>query len=126
MDISGNNNNGECFGNFCPSETGGRFGNAYFFDGTDDYIEVLNKSSLNPTNSITITAWVKQLTNSSRAVILQKGSFDEQYNIVIENNQILSATLKFKDGQTTTVSADISSSGFASFNLNNSYLSLFS
>ncbi|MBI4098255.1 MAG: hypothetical protein HY426_04430, partial [Candidatus Levybacteria bacterium] len=29
------------------------------FDGTDDYVSVANASSLNPTTSITASAWVK-------------------------------------------------------------------
>jgi len=39
-------------------DTWGYFGDAFKFDGTDDYIEVGNDSSLNITEAITISAWV--------------------------------------------------------------------
>ena len=34
-------------------------GNALRFDGSDDYLYILNSASLNPTHEITIEAWVK-------------------------------------------------------------------
>jgi hypothetical protein len=58
-DASGNNNHA-VFNN--ATSTYDRFGNAnsaYYFDGIDDYMMVLNSASLNMTNQISIAAWVK-------------------------------------------------------------------
>ena len=49
-------NNGACSGINCPVLTSGKFGNALDFDGSDDYIEVPNSASLNP-STITLEAW---------------------------------------------------------------------
>ena len=57
-DESGNGNNGTVNG---ASLTSDRFGNstkAYIFDGINDYIQIANNASLEPNNSISISAWV--------------------------------------------------------------------
>ncbi len=43
----------------------GRYGTALSFDGTNDFINVGNGASLNPTNTITIEAWIKPFAISS-------------------------------------------------------------
>lgn len=58
-DASGNNNN-PVFNN--ATLTSDRFGNpnsAYSFNGIDNYIQIPNSPSLNPSNQISICAWVK-------------------------------------------------------------------
>jgi hypothetical protein len=58
-DESGNGNNGTVHG---ASLTEDRFGNtdsAYSFDGENDYIEVIDSTSLDISNQITISAWIK-------------------------------------------------------------------
>lgn len=58
-DASGNGNNAT-FNN--ATLTVDRFGNpnsAYSFNGVDNYIQIPNSPSLNPTNQISICAWVK-------------------------------------------------------------------
>ena len=62
-DESGNSNNGSIYG---VTSTTDRFGNqnsAYLFDGDNDYIEINHSSSLNITQSITISYWVKMETS---------------------------------------------------------------
>jgi len=49
-------NNGSCSGNNCPVITSGKFGSALNFDGSDDYLDVPNSTSLNP-STITLEAW---------------------------------------------------------------------
>jgi len=79
-DQSGNNNNGKLYlgssGNTDPSKawSPGISGTALSFDGVDDYVEVPDNPSLDMTDEVTITAWIKpkSLTNSYR-VILVKG-----------------------------------------------------
>lgn len=58
-DASGNNNN-PVFNN--ATLTADRLGNpnsAYHFNGVDNYMHIPNSPSINPTNTISISAWVK-------------------------------------------------------------------
>ena len=63
-DESGNGNHGTVYGATLTSNKSGNEGNAYFFDGQDDYIEVLNNSTLNP-NVYTLSAWINPKQFSS-------------------------------------------------------------
>jgi len=56
-DESGNGNNGTVNGASLTSDRSGNGNNAYSYDGVNDFIEVQNNSSLNPTN-YTVSAWV--------------------------------------------------------------------
>lgn len=56
VDMSGNGNDGTVVGATFDG-TGGKFGGAYHFDGTDDYIEVANDPVLSP-DEITVEMWV--------------------------------------------------------------------
>ncbi len=66
-DLSGNGNNGTLY-NFNWTATSGwvdgKVGKALSFDGVDDYVALPNSSVLNPSNAITVIAWVKS-SNSS-------------------------------------------------------------
>ena len=61
FDSSGNGNNGKA----CPATTGptggvaGKFGNTGDFDGSDDYVRVVDSASLDITNAITVEAWFR-------------------------------------------------------------------
>ena len=57
-DLSGNNNNGTLSGAGYNSENGGTL----TFDGVNDYVNVPNSTSLNPTDKISLSAWIKPLT----------------------------------------------------------------
>jgi hypothetical protein len=56
-DSSGNDNNGTIYG---AAWTTGRLGSALLFDG-NDYVTIPDAPSLNPSDEITIEAWVKPL-----------------------------------------------------------------
>lgn len=58
-DSSGNGNDGTIYG---ATWVDGKFGKALSFDGVDDYVEVPDSPSLNPTEQITIEAWYKPLS----------------------------------------------------------------
>ncbi len=49
-------NNANCSGTACPASTSGKFGNALNFNGSDNYADVPNSASLNP-SKITLEAW---------------------------------------------------------------------
>jgi hypothetical protein len=57
-DESGNGNNGTVYGATLTSDRFGNTDSAYSFDGLDDYIEVPNDPSLNP-SAVTVSAWFK-------------------------------------------------------------------
>ncbi|MBT6336091.1 DUF2341 domain-containing protein [Candidatus Woesearchaeota archaeon] len=56
FDISGNGNNGSVDGATFNS-TAGKYSGAYEFDGTNDYINVLNESVINNLSVKTVSAW---------------------------------------------------------------------
>lgn len=55
-DETANNNDGTIYG---ATWVDGIFGKALKFDGVDDYVRVAESSTFKPTNSLTITAWIK-------------------------------------------------------------------
>jgi len=61
-DASGNGNHGEVCGPKLTDDRFGRYRSAYYFDGRDDFITVPYAPSLNPTDAITVSAWVKATT----------------------------------------------------------------
>jgi hypothetical protein len=58
-DQSGHGNNGTVYGALLSTDRFGKTNSAYYFDGLNDYISVANNSSLNITNSLTISAWIQ-------------------------------------------------------------------
>jgi hypothetical protein len=87
-DSSGYGNNGTYYGETfndgnsyygsTPTDlhtTLGKYGNALQFDGINDYVRVSNSPSLNPTNEMTVSAWINPSqfqTNSSSNQIVAK------------------------------------------------------
>lgn len=79
-DVSGNGNNGTVNGATLTTDRFGNINSAYNFNGTTNYISVMNNSSLNP-NSITISGWIN---SNSNAIDTQNGA----RGIVTKWNQI--------------------------------------
>lgn len=63
-DESGNGNNGVVNGATLTTNRFGYENSAYIFDGIDDYIVVPNSSSLNFTEQITVSYWIKLETSA--------------------------------------------------------------
>jgi len=72
VDSSGNDNTGDIY-DATPGEVG-KFGNALSFDGVNDYVEVPNSASLNPTSHITVEAWFNAVagTLTTQKTLVQK------------------------------------------------------
>jgi hypothetical protein len=69
-DESGTGNNGTVNGATLTTDRFGNLNKAYFFDGIDDFIEILFHSSLNSSNG-SISAWIKSngiLTNNQNLI----------------------------------------------------------
>ena len=98
-----NVNNGN-LGPICPSNSpvwiAGKVNNALFFDGTDDYVTINDSASLNPTEAITLSAWIKWNINPNTGLswtsIINKNS-DNQYRL-----QHNSSNTAFEFGLRTT------------------------
>src|SRR3989338_8062497 len=69
-DSSGNENHGTLMNG--PVWTTGKVGNALFFDGVNDYVNLGNPSNLIPGGAITMSAWVNLKSTSATRMILSK------------------------------------------------------
>ena len=69
-DLSGNNNTGTLTNG--PTFNAGNMG-SIVFDGTNDYVNCGNNSSINLTSYITLSTWTKKAYGSSASVAIDKG-----------------------------------------------------
>ncbi len=82
-DSSGNENHGTLSTTNIKWTEDGRINGALNFKGADNYVVVPNSPTLNPTEEISIVAWLKPTwTGNNR--IFQKGSGDNQYRLLRE------------------------------------------
>jgi len=78
VDYSGNGNNGTSTGGpLWSSDVPFGSGCSILFDGSNDYINVLRNTTLEPTDAITVSAWIKPVTvaNSANYMILSKMAY---------------------------------------------------
>jgi len=59
------------------------FGQCLNLDGTDDYVDCGNNDSLSPTNSITVSGWVKSTTPKSGLGVITKGPATGDYDYML-------------------------------------------
>lgn len=72
-DQSGNGNNGTVYGATLTTDRFGDSNSAYQFNGTSNYIQVANSSSLqSPSNALALSAWVRITSTSNLNWILDK------------------------------------------------------
>ena len=87
IDSSGNANNGIVNGATLTTDRFGNVNSAFNFDGVNDWININNSNSLNPTSQITISAWVNTLAyNVSNASMVVNKGWDQgpgHYDILI-------------------------------------------
>jgi len=83
-------------------------GNCFYFDGVDDYIEVINDDSIDFENEdFTIAYWFKSPSSSSDNFHVYKSSYYDFYKIGYNNT---ADTLQFKLGASVTDNAELISS----------------
>ncbi|MFH1789705.1 MAG: LamG domain-containing protein [bacterium] len=106
VDSSGEGNNGTCIGINCPifGEVG-KSNNAVFFDGKDDYIEIADSVSLNPTSAVTVEAWIKpeMIASSSFHQIIVSKKYN--YGLSITNDGRLRATIINSNNSKSSISS---------------------
>jgi hypothetical protein len=73
-DTSGNGNNGLVNGATLTADRFGHSGNAYSFDGADDYIQTLDNAILTQTGPQSISVWLKTNDTSVNRIIYGVGS----------------------------------------------------
>jgi len=86
-DFSGNGNNGTCSGSNCPvfNLSAGKFGGAFEFDGSDDYIDAGNPPEMASIKSGTVIAWFKVDDVSDDRTILSyyDGTTTEGWSLLV-------------------------------------------
>ncbi|MCW1949441.1 MAG: DUF2341 domain-containing protein [Candidatus Shapirobacteria bacterium] len=87
-DTSGNNNNGTFgTGNSAPTWTIGtnNKGAGLNFDGSSDYIDINNSSSLSPMTNISLEAWVKPSSSGNYGIVSKHWT---EYTLSLSSNQV--------------------------------------
>jgi len=97
-DASGFNNNGVVSGATLTTDRWENPGSAYSFDGVNDNIHILNSTSLNFQNSVTINFWIKVGAFYDReSYTLSHGNWENRWKISITNKH-LRWTIKTNQG----------------------------
>ena len=78
-DESGNGNHGTVYGASLTEDRFGTPNSAYNFDGTDDYIDLGNSSSLKPNFPISISIWVKPISFEHTIGLFRNNIDDTRY-----------------------------------------------
>ena len=77
----------------------GMVGQAFSFDGIDDYITVPDSSSMNLTTAFTIGAWIKVSSfTSTHATIIAKGDYTWRLQRNLDSNGLLFGTGDWSSG----------------------------
>lgn len=81
-DQSGNGNHGTVYG---ATEVSGKSGNAFQFDGDDDYIDIGDNPDFDITGNLTISLWFKTNTSQLGTFVskLDPQNLDNGYNLVM-------------------------------------------
>lgn len=88
QDLSGYDNDGTGYGSITFGSIGGPCGNATLFDGTDDYVDLGNDSSITDLDAFSITVWVKPtaLTAEFNPIIESSSPLTSPYGLYVMND----------------------------------------
>ena len=87
FDETTNNNDGEFNGtNIATAVVDGISGKARNFNGSDDYISCTNSASLSPTNTISISAWIKISAISENKYIIDRLETSDGYGLIVTSD----------------------------------------
>ncbi len=85
-DESGNGHHGTVLGTVLTEDRLGKTDSAYSFDGKDNYIEVAHDASLNPTEEISLAAWIWARQYEFYPAVVNKGNVgtgNESYSLYL-------------------------------------------
>jgi len=85
LDYSGNNNHGTAADD--ATTVAGKFGNAGTFDGTDDYVDSGEDSSLSITEDLTIAAWLYNTGDLDHDTLVSK-HWNGEYDLTFWSNEL--------------------------------------
>ena len=92
-DASGNGNDGTLYWMSTSTNawTTGKSAGALQFDGADDYVSINDNDALTPSDSITVSAWIKRTATGRLDLVIGKGSSltNFSYNIYFNSNDTL-------------------------------------
>lgn len=89
QDESGFGNHGTVYGAQPVADRFGRANNAYYFDGSNDYIQVPNQARLNFQQAITVCFWLKIAEFFTReAYPLSHGNWENRWKVSITNEGV--------------------------------------
>ncbi|MEL6628593.1 MAG: LamG-like jellyroll fold domain-containing protein [Bacteroidota bacterium] len=88
-DVSGNGNNGTPNGVTSTTDRNGNVNSAYSFDGTDDFISLLNNQNFQPQLPVSISAWIRPTATGDLGPIFSNEDTENQYFGI---NMLLSST----------------------------------
>ncbi|MFN2500367.1 MAG: LamG domain-containing protein, partial [Pyrinomonadaceae bacterium] len=69
----------------------GKVGQAFSFDGVDDFVEVANSPTLNLTQALSVDAWINPSVANQNGGVVEKtvgGGVNTQYNVFLEGGQL--------------------------------------
>ena len=98
-DLSGFDNHGIVFGVTLVDDLLGGSGNAYAFDGTDDYIRIPVHPSLHSSDAVSLNFWMETGAPLAReAFVISHGSWQNRWKVSITPEQRLRWTAKTETG----------------------------
>ena len=106
QDLSGNGNTGTLVDN--THFVSGKFGPALEFDGSGDYVNVGNSSSINPTAAITVSAWVKADSFATYPTICARwraAAGERGWSLVVGNDGVVTFSVRKSDDLGTVTSS---------------------
>jgi len=99
-------NNGTAYGSIGKT-AGGKIDGADMFDGVDDYIQVANSPSLNPSSAITIELWMNLSLTGSYINLINKGTYNQYYLRLGPSRGYTYWYVKFTDGTSKSIEGSI-------------------
>ncbi len=86
-DSTSNGNNGTAYGGVIQGTTAKINGGDYF-DGSNDYVDTGSDASLNPTNAITVEAWINPSSTTAARAVVKKADASAGYAFEYGTNTI--------------------------------------
>lgn len=106
-DISGNNLHGQVLGAKLTTDSIGNPNEAYFFDGNNDHIRVINDPILNFDQGITLSLFANPGTiGDKERFIISHGSWQNRWKLSITPEHKIRWTLKTKSGQVRDIDSE--------------------
>jgi len=102
-------NNGTAYGGVSKSVSG-KIDGADYFDGVNDYVQVANSPSLNPSSAITVELWMNLTSTGTYINLVNKGTYSQYYLRLGQLSPSAGNTywyVKFSDGTVKSVEGNI-------------------